>query len=61
VPRAPHNQVLVMLVIFIGLVLSSTCLDVLGSYYLDRVHFFGRKIRKADPLEWLKEVVNQHK
>jgi len=29
---------------------------MVGAYYIDRLHFFGRRMDFDDPLEWLKAV-----
>ncbi|WKY11928.1 hypothetical protein Q1695_003476 [Nippostrongylus brasiliensis] len=55
VPRNETFIILVLLLILIGLVLTTTCVDIVGAYYIDRLHFFGRRL-DDDPLSWLKEV-----
>ncbi|CAI4223261.1 unnamed protein product [Auanema sp. JU1783] len=55
VPRNDAFILLVLILILIGLVLTTTCVDVVGAYYIDRLHFFGRRL-DDDPLSWLKAV-----
>ncbi|EPB74674.1 fibronectin type III domain protein [Ancylostoma ceylanicum] len=55
VPRNETFILIVLLLILIGLVLTTTCVDIVGAYYIDRLHFFGRRL-DDDPLSWLKEV-----
>lgn len=33
--------------IFIGLVLATMCIDTVGSHYIRKIHYFGRKIEGA--------------
>ncbi|KAJ1345675.1 hypothetical protein KIN20_000264 [Parelaphostrongylus tenuis] len=54
----PRNETFILVVLFLilaGLVLTTTCVDIVGAYYIDRLHFFGRRV-DDDPLSWLKEV-----
>nr|CDJ89549.1 Ion transport 2 and Fibronectin domain containing protein [Haemonchus contortus] len=55
VPRNEMFILIVLLLILVGLVLTTTCIDVVGAYYIDKLHFFGRRL-DDDPLSWLKEV-----
>ncbi|KAE9413187.1 hypothetical protein Angca_005360, partial [Angiostrongylus cantonensis] len=55
VPRNQTFILVVLLLILVGLVLTTTCVDIVGAYYIDRLHFFGRRL-DDDPLSWLKEV-----
>ncbi|VDK47641.1 unnamed protein product [Anisakis simplex] len=55
----PTNQRFILITLFIilvGLVLMTTSIDVVGAYYIDRLHFFGRRFETQDPLAWLKAV-----
>ncbi|PAV81759.1 hypothetical protein WR25_17501 [Diploscapter pachys] len=54
-PRNDSFTLVVLLIILAGLVLTTTCVDIVGAYYIDRLHFFGRRL-EDDPLSWLKEV-----
>ena len=36
--------------------MTTTCIDIVGAYYIDQLHFFGRRLDVEDPLEWLKAV-----
>lgn len=31
-------------------------MDIVGAYYIDQLHFFGRRLDIEDPLLWLKAV-----
>lgn len=58
----PNNQsyiLLTLLTLLLGLILATTCIDVVGAYYIDRLHFFGRNLDTEDPIVWLKEVQQQ--
>jgi len=53
----PTNQFYTWLVVFYvigGMLLATTCIDAVGIHYLNKLHFFGRKLGKTDPLQWLK-------
>ncbi|KAM3717497.1 TWiK family of potassium channels protein [Dirofilaria immitis] len=55
----PRNQSFILLTLFIvllGLILATSFIDIVGSYYIDRLHFFGRNLDLEDSLEWLKKV-----
>uniref|UniRef100_A0A915C3F3 Fibronectin type-III domain-containing protein n=2 Tax=Parascaris univalens TaxID=6257 RepID=A0A915C3F3_PARUN len=55
----PRNRTFILVTLFIilvGLVLMTTTIDVVGAYYIDRLHFFGRRLETQDPLSWLKAV-----
>uniref|UniRef100_A0A914VCP5 DDB1- and CUL4-associated factor 7 n=1 Tax=Plectus sambesii TaxID=2011161 RepID=A0A914VCP5_9BILA len=56
VPRNQKYVLVTLLIILVGLVLTTTCIDVVGAYYIDRLHFFGRRLETQDPLAWLKAV-----
>ncbi|CAJ0948342.1 unnamed protein product, partial [Mesorhabditis belari] len=56
VPINESWTLLVLILILVGLVLTTTCVDIVGAYYIDRLHFFGRRLDKEDPLAWLKAV-----
>ncbi|VDN06097.1 unnamed protein product [Thelazia callipaeda] len=58
----PQNQSFMLLTLFIllfGLILTTTFIDVVGAYYIDRLHFFGRNLDTENPLDWLKAVQQQ--
>uniref|UniRef100_A0A915NPI0 Potassium channel domain-containing protein n=1 Tax=Meloidogyne floridensis TaxID=298350 RepID=A0A915NPI0_9BILA len=62
----------ILFIILIGLIVATTFIDMVGAYYIDRLHFFGRRMDLEvlnlekeylgkliifyDPLEWLKAV-----
>lgn len=49
----PRNEAFIILVLFlvlIGLVLTTTCVDIVGAYYIDRLHFFGRRLEDVSNL-----------
>ncbi|KAL3984910.1 Ion channel family protein [Acanthocheilonema viteae] len=56
VPRNQSFILLTLLIILFGMILATSFLDVIGSYYIDRLHFFGRNLDLEDSLEWLKKV-----
>uniref|UniRef100_A0A915PRW3 Fibronectin type-III domain-containing protein n=1 Tax=Setaria digitata TaxID=48799 RepID=A0A915PRW3_9BILA len=56
VPRNQPFILLTLLTILFGLILATTFIDVVGTYYIDRLHFFGRNLDLEDSLEWLKKV-----
>lgn len=56
VPQNDKYLILTLLYIFAGLVLSTTCMDVIGVHYINKIHYFGRQMEKRDPLIWLKLV-----
>uniref|UniRef100_A0A0R3S014 Fibronectin type-III domain-containing protein n=1 Tax=Elaeophora elaphi TaxID=1147741 RepID=A0A0R3S014_9BILA len=56
VPRNQPFILLTLLTVLFGLVLATSFIDVIGTYYIDRLHFFGRNLDFEDSLEWLKRV-----
>lgn len=44
VPRNQHYILLTLFTLLFGLILATTCIDVVGAYYIDRLHFFGRQL-----------------
>lgn len=57
IPSGDNHVLPVLFIILAGLVVTTTCIDVVGAYYIDRLHFFGRRPAVADdPLAWLKAV-----
>ncbi|KAL3069643.1 hypothetical protein niasHT_036435 [Heterodera trifolii] len=56
VPKNPNFILVILFVIIIGLIVTTTFIDMVGAYYIDRLHFVGRRMDIDDPLEWLKAV-----
>lgn len=54
VPRNSQFILPILFVILLGLIVATTFIDMVGAYYIDRLHFFGRRMDLEDPLEWLK-------
>lgn len=50
VPRNDLYILIVLLLILVGLVLTTTCVDIVGAYYIDRLHFFGRRLDDVCPV-----------
>ncbi|KAK6108268.1 Ion channel family protein [Brugia pahangi] len=60
VPRNQSFILLTLLIVLFGLILATSFIDVVGTYYIDRLHFFGRNFDlEHDSLEWLKKVKQQ--
>ncbi|CAG9537411.1 unnamed protein product [Cercopithifilaria johnstoni] len=59
VPRNQSFILLTLLIIILGLILATSFVDVIGTYYIDRLHFFGRSLDLENSLEWLKKVQQQ--
>ncbi|KAI6190639.1 hypothetical protein M3Y97_00140500 [Aphelenchoides bicaudatus] len=60
-PSKDKHVVTVLLLILVGLIITTTCVDIVGAYYIDQLHFFGRRLDIEicpfhDPLVWLKTV-----
>lgn len=55
-PSKDKHIITILLLILAGLIITTTCIDIVGAYYIDQLHFFGRKIDIEDPLTWLKAV-----
>jgi len=34
----------ILFIILIGLIVATTFIDMVGAYYIDRLHFFGRRM-----------------
>uniref|UniRef100_A0A914HJX2 Potassium channel domain-containing protein n=1 Tax=Globodera rostochiensis TaxID=31243 RepID=A0A914HJX2_GLORO len=56
VPKNSDFILIILFVIIVGLIVATTFVDMVGAYYIDRLHFFGRRMDIDDPLEWLKAV-----
>ncbi|CAD5226189.1 unnamed protein product [Bursaphelenchus okinawaensis] len=56
VPSKDRHVLLILFIIILGLIITTTCIDIVGAYYIDQLHFFGRRIDVEDPLLWLKIV-----
>ncbi|KAK0410963.1 hypothetical protein QR680_005411 [Steinernema hermaphroditum] len=55
VPRNETYILLEALIILVGIIITTMCIDVAGAYYINRLHFVGRSFDE-DPLAWLKAV-----
>uniref|UniRef100_A0A914R004 Potassium channel domain-containing protein n=1 Tax=Panagrolaimus davidi TaxID=227884 RepID=A0A914R004_9BILA len=44
VPVNDKFVLVTLLIVLIGLVLTTTCVDIVGAYYIDKLHFFGRRL-----------------
>lgn len=55
-PRNERYIYLSLLYVMLGIVLTTTCIDIVGVDYINKLHFWGRQLHKVDPLQWLKEV-----
>ncbi|TKR60308.1 hypothetical protein L596_027573 [Steinernema carpocapsae] len=55
VPRNERYILLEGLIILVGIIITTMCIDVAGAYYINRLHFVGRSFDE-DPLAWLKAV-----
>uniref|UniRef100_A0A915K464 Potassium channel domain-containing protein n=1 Tax=Romanomermis culicivorax TaxID=13658 RepID=A0A915K464_ROMCU len=47
VPTHESYMLLAIVFIFVGLVLATMCIDTVGTHYIRRLHYFGRKIQTA--------------
>uniref|UniRef100_A0A7E4ZRT4 Fibronectin type-III domain-containing protein n=1 Tax=Panagrellus redivivus TaxID=6233 RepID=A0A7E4ZRT4_PANRE len=56
VPLNDKFVLVTLCLVLFGLVLTTTCVDIVGAYYIDQLHFFGRRLDSEDPLIWLKAV-----
>lgn len=56
IPSKDKHVLLVLFILLIGLIITTTCIDIVGAYYIDQLHFFGRRYDVEDPLLWLKAV-----
>ncbi|KAE9552986.1 hypothetical protein FO519_003790 [Halicephalobus sp. NKZ332] len=56
VPTNEHFILVTLALVLTGLILTTTCVDIVGAYYIDQLHFFGRRLDSEDPLIWLKAV-----
>lgn len=55
----PKNETFIYISLFyvlFGLLLTTTCIDVVGIQYVNKIHNFGRRLQRTDPLLWLKAV-----
>uniref|UniRef100_A0A915D819 Uncharacterized protein n=1 Tax=Ditylenchus dipsaci TaxID=166011 RepID=A0A915D819_9BILA len=55
-PSNDQFLLVTLAIILVGLIVTTTCIDIVGAYYIDQLHFFGRRLDTEDPLEWLKAV-----
>lgn len=57
-PRNDSFTLVVLLIILAGLVLTTTCVDIVGAYYIDRLHFFGRRLEDVSLLNNLDKILS---
>lgn len=43
-PTNDHYILVIMVIILIGLIVTTTCVDIVGAYYINQLHFFGRRL-----------------
>lgn len=43
-PINDEYVLITILIILIGLIVTTTCIDIVGAYYIDQLHFFGRRL-----------------
>lgn len=53
-PKNQHYVYFVLLYIGVGLLLATTCIELVGIQYLNKIHNFGRRLQQRDPKFWLK-------
>uniref|UniRef100_A0A0N5C1A6 Ion_trans_2 domain-containing protein n=1 Tax=Strongyloides papillosus TaxID=174720 RepID=A0A0N5C1A6_STREA len=50
-----HEYIVIMLAyLFVGLAVTTMCIDLVGIQYIQKIHYFGRKFRGTDILQLLK-------
>ncbi|CEF70719.1 Potassium channel subfamily K member 18 [Strongyloides ratti] len=50
-----HEYIVIMLIyLFVGLAVTTMCIDLVGIQYIQKIHYFGRKFRGTDILQLLK-------
>lgn len=48
-----HQYILIMLLyIGVGLAVTTMCIDLVGANYIEKVHYFGRKFKGTDILQY---------
>ncbi|KAI6189249.1 TWiK family of potassium channels protein 7 [Aphelenchoides besseyi] len=55
-PSNDDNILAILALILTGLIICTCCIDIIGGHYIDKLHFFGRRLDVEDPLLWLKAV-----
>lgn len=43
-PSKDKHVITILLLILTGLIITTTCIDIVGAYYIDQLHFFGRRL-----------------
>lgn len=43
-PSNDNNVLIILALILAGLVITTTCIDIIGGHYIDKLHFFGRRL-----------------
>uniref|UniRef100_A0A915IGT3 Potassium channel domain-containing protein n=1 Tax=Romanomermis culicivorax TaxID=13658 RepID=A0A915IGT3_ROMCU len=47
VPTKGDYITIILLYIFVGLIITTMCIDLVGGHYLRKIHYFGRKMQNA--------------
>lgn len=43
-PANDKFLLITLIIILLGLIITTTCIDIVGAYYVDQLHFFGRRL-----------------
>lgn len=43
-PSNNNFLIITLILILLGLIITTTCIDIVGAYYIDQLHFFGRRL-----------------
>ncbi|KAI6194005.1 hypothetical protein M3Y96_01079100 [Aphelenchoides besseyi] len=64
VPSMDNAQIVVLMLIYlgVGLAVTTMCIDLVGIQYIQKIHYFGRKFRGTDILQYLKSkrMIERH-
>ncbi|KFD68783.1 hypothetical protein M514_02743 [Trichuris suis] len=56
VPSQKRFIIISMIYVFVGLLITTMCIDTVGVQYVQRIHQFGRRITNADYLQLLRRL-----